>query len=82
MTLMVEGIKENLLPFIEKINHAQEMYEALLKLFAIKNIGQVAALKNELRTTNVMKPCPKIEEERDKHLRNQPLQGGNLQYIT
>ena len=31
------------------------MYEALLNLFTIKNIGQVASLKNELRTTKITK---------------------------
>ena len=31
------------------------MYDALTKLFTIKNIGQVASLKNELRTTNMTK---------------------------
>ena len=50
-TIMVEGIKDNLVPFISNINHAQEMYEALPKLFTIKTIGQVESLKNELRTT-------------------------------
>ena len=30
----------------------------------------------------VKKPAPKIEEKRDQCLRNQPLRGGNLQYIT
>jgi len=54
MTLMVEGIKDNLAPFITNINHAQEMYEALSKLFTIKNIGQVASLKNELRTMKMI----------------------------
>ena len=29
MTLMVEGIKDNLVPFIANIDHAQKMYEAL-----------------------------------------------------
>lgn len=55
MTLMVEGIKDNLIPFIANINHAQEMCEALSKLFTIKNIGQVASLNNELRTTKMTK---------------------------
>ena len=31
------------------------MYEALSKLFTIENIGKVASLKNELRTTNMTK---------------------------
>ena len=55
MTLMVERIKENLVPFIVNINCSQEMYEALSMLFTIKTIGQVAILKNELRTTNMNK---------------------------
>jgi len=55
MTLMVEGIKENLVPYISNIDSTQDMYEALSKLFTIKNIGQVASLKNELRTTKMTK---------------------------
>ena len=55
MTLMVEGIKENIFPFIPNIDHAQEMYEALSNFFTIKNIGQVASLKNELRNTKMTK---------------------------
>ena len=31
------------------------MYEALSKLFTIKNLGQVASLKNELRTMKMTK---------------------------
>ena len=55
MTLMVERIKDNLVPFIANIDHAQEMYEALSKLFNIKNIHQVESLKNELRTMKMTK---------------------------
>ena len=33
----------------------KEMYDALSKLFTIKNIGKVASLKNELRTTKMTK---------------------------
>ena len=35
MTLMVEGIKYNIVPFIANIDHVKEMYEALSKLFTI-----------------------------------------------
>jgi len=52
---MVESIKDNIVPYISNIDHAQEMYEALTKLFTIKNIGQVISLKNELRTINMKK---------------------------
>lgn len=50
MTIMVDGIKDNLIPYISNIDSSQEMYEALSKLFTIKNLGQFASLKNELRT--------------------------------
>ena len=55
ISLMVERIKDNLVPFIANINHAEEMYEILSKLFTIMNIGQVASLKNEPRTTKMTK---------------------------
>ena len=55
MTLLVEDIKENLVPLIENIDLSQEMYEALSKLFTIKNIGKVESPKNELRTTKMTK---------------------------
>jgi hypothetical protein len=29
-----------------------------------------------------VKPAPKIEQNRYPRLRNEPLRGGNLQYIT
>ena len=54
MNLMVEGIEDNCVPYIANIDHAQ-MYEALSKLFIIKNIGQVASLKNELRNAKMTK---------------------------
>ena len=55
MTLMVEGIKYNLVQFIVNINQALEMYEAFSNLFTIKNIDQVACLKNELRNMKMNK---------------------------
>ena len=55
MSLMVDGIKDILIPYISNIDSAQEMYEALSKLFTIKNLGQVASLKNELRATKMTK---------------------------
>ena len=51
--LIVDGVKDNLIPYISNINSAQEMYEALSKLFIIKNVGQIKSLKNELRTVNM-----------------------------
>jgi len=55
MNLIVVGVKDNLIPYIFNIDSAQEMYEALSKLFTFKNIGQIASLNNELRTIKMMK---------------------------
>ena len=70
----MKGIKDNLVPFIENIDHAQGVYEALSKLFTIKNIGKVASLKNDLRTVKMTKEdivssfFVKIERIRDEIL--------------
>lgn len=55
MNLIVDGVKDNLIPYISNIDTAQDMYEALSKLFTIKNIGQIAILKNELRIMKMTK---------------------------
>ncbi len=53
MNLVVDGIKATLIPCISNIDFPQEMYEALSKLFTIKNISQISSLKNELRTVKM-----------------------------
>lgn len=55
MNLIVDGVKDNLIPYISNIDSAKEMYEALSKLFTSKNIGLIEKLKNELRTIKMMK---------------------------
>jgi len=44
ISLIVDGVKYNFIPYIST---SKKMYNALSKLFTIKNIGQVASLKNE-----------------------------------
>ena len=38
MKLTVDGVNDNLIPYISNIDSTHEMYEALSKLFTIKNI--------------------------------------------
>lgn len=54
MNIIVDGVKDNLIPYIPNINFAQELYEDLSKLFTIKNIVQIASLKNETRTIKMI----------------------------
>jgi len=52
---LIDGVKDNLIPYISNINSTQEMYEALSRLFTINNIGQITSLKNKIRTINMIK---------------------------
>ena len=55
MNLIVDGVKDNLIPYISTLDTSKKMYDALSRLFTIKNIGQVASLKNELWTVKMTK---------------------------
>jgi hypothetical protein len=49
MSIIVDSIKDHLIPYISHINSSKKMYDALTNLFSVRNIGQVMSLKNELR---------------------------------
>ena len=49
----MDGVKDNLIPYISMIDTAKKMYDALSKLFTIKNTGQVESLTNELWTVKM-----------------------------
>jgi hypothetical protein len=48
MSIIVESIKDHLIPYISHIDSSKKMYDALTNLFSVRNIGQVMSLKNEL----------------------------------
>src|ERR1700722_10983011 len=48
MSIIVDSIKDHLIPYISHLDSSKKMYDALTNLFSIKNIGQVMSLKNEL----------------------------------
>jgi putative lipoic acid-binding regulatory protein len=48
MSIIMDSIKDHLIPYISHLDSSKEMYDALTKLFSVKNIGQVMSLKNEL----------------------------------
>ena len=45
----LDSIKHHLIPYISHLNSSKKMYDALTKLFSVRNIRQVMSLKNELR---------------------------------
>jgi hypothetical protein len=49
MSIIVDSIKDHLIPYISHLDSSKKMYDALMNLFSVRNIGQVMSLKNELR---------------------------------
>jgi putative lipoic acid-binding regulatory protein len=48
MSIIVDYIKDHLIPYISHLDSSKKMYDALTSLFSVRNIGQVMSLKNEL----------------------------------
>jgi hypothetical protein len=48
MSIIVDSIKDHLIPYISHLDSYKKIYDALNNLFLVKNIGQVMSLKNEL----------------------------------
>jgi putative lipoic acid-binding regulatory protein len=46
--IIVDYIKDHLIPYISHLNSSKNMYDSLTNLFSVRNIGQVMSLKNEL----------------------------------
>jgi hypothetical protein len=53
MSIIVESIKDHLIPYISHIDASKKMYDAITNLFSVRNIGQVMSLKNELCDMNI-----------------------------
>jgi hypothetical protein len=53
MSIIVDSIKYQLIPYISHLDSSKKMYDALTNLFSIRNIGQVMSLKNELCDMNM-----------------------------
>jgi hypothetical protein len=48
MSIIVDSMKDHLIPYISHLDSSKKMYDALTNLFSFRNIGQVMSLKNEL----------------------------------
>jgi hypothetical protein len=49
MNIIVDSIKDHLIPYISHLDSSKKMYDALTNLFSVRNVGQITSLKNELR---------------------------------
>jgi hypothetical protein len=47
-SIIVDSIKDHLIPYISHLDSSKKMYDAPTNLFSVRNIGQVMSLKNEL----------------------------------
>jgi hypothetical protein len=48
MSIIVDSVKDHLIPYISHLDSSKKMYDALTNLFSVRNFGQVMSLKNEL----------------------------------
>jgi hypothetical protein len=48
MSIILDYIKYHLIPYISHLDSSNNMYNALINLFSVKNVGQIMSLKNEL----------------------------------
>jgi hypothetical protein len=53
MSIIVESIKDHLIPYISHLDSSKKMYDALTNLFSIRNIGHIMNMKNELCDMNM-----------------------------
>jgi hypothetical protein len=49
MNIIVDSVKDHLIPYISHLDSSKKMYDALTNLFSVRNIGKVMSLKNEHR---------------------------------
>ena len=72
ISIIVDSIKDHLIPYISHLDSSKKMYDALTNLFSVKNIGQVMSLKNELHDMkmnddeNITSYFVKISQLRDQ----------------
>jgi hypothetical protein len=48
MSIIVDSIKNHLIPYISHLDSSKKMYDSLTNLFLVRNIRQVMNPKNEL----------------------------------
>ena len=46
--ILIESIKDSLIPYVSKLETGKEIYEKLMKLFSVSTAGEVISLRQEL----------------------------------
>lgn len=55
MSIIVESVRDHLIPYIADHESSKQMYDALIGLYTINNIGQSMSLMNQLRDVKMTK---------------------------
>jgi hypothetical protein len=48
-SIIVDSVEYHAIPYISHLDSSKKMYDSLINLFSVRNIGQLMSLKNELR---------------------------------
>jgi len=69
--ILIESIKDSLIPYVSKLETSKEIYDKLVDLFSVSTVGEVISLQNELYKMKISKEgialCfMKISEMRDQ----------------
>ena len=46
--ILIESIKDSLIPYVSKLKSAKEIYEKLVELFSVSTAGEAISLRQEL----------------------------------
>ena len=50
--ILIESIKDSIIPYVSKLETAKELYEKLVELFSVRTAGEVISLRQELLLWN------------------------------
>ena len=68
--ILIESIKDSLIPYVSKFETSKEIYDKLVDLFSVSTTRKVISLRNELYKMNITKegitPYMKISKMRDQ----------------
>ena len=53
--ILIESIKDSLIPYVSKFETSKEIYDKLVELFSVSTVGEVISLRNELYKMKISK---------------------------
>ena len=53
--ILIEFIKDSLIPYVSKLETSKEIYDNLVEIFSVTTVGEVISLRNELNKMKISK---------------------------